>query len=140
MLDGSTIRLLRPDAQSTRGLLRKVLQIRSGRGRKLLPKGFTLLNVNSESLLKHLPNSLLCYPARRGHSLVETKFGRRHPALIVGGDGGKALEVVKASEAVPIRLGRWPLPPNHEIVLFNIRLDRMGMINGDSSDRHGTAR
>ncbi len=135
VLDGSTIRLLRPDAQSTRGLLKKVLQARGGGGRRTLPKGFTVLDVRVERLLKHLPNAMLCYPAQKGHIAGETDFGNRDPALIVGGDRGKALEVAKASKALPIRLSRWPLPPNHEIVLFNILLDRMGMIDGYSPDR-----
>ncbi len=135
MLDGSTIRLLRPDTQSTRGLLKKVLQSIEVGGRRTFPKGFTVIDGGVERLLKHLPNALPCYPAQKGHSVGETKFGNRDPALIVGGDRGKALEVAKASKALPIRLSRWPLPPNHEIVLFNILLDRMGMFDGDSSDR-----
>ncbi len=135
MLDGSTIRLLRPDAQSTRGLLRKVLQARSGGGSSRLPKGFTILEGDAKRLLTHLPHSILCYPAQKGHLLEETKFGALDPALIVGADRGKALEVAKACKAQPVRLNRSPLPPNHEIVLFNIQLDRMGMINGYSPDR-----
>jgi tRNA pseudouridine-54 N-methylase len=135
LLDGSSIRLLRPDAQSTRGLLKKVLQVRDGGGRRTFPKGFTVINGGVERLLKHLPNAVLCYPTQKGHSVGETKFGNRDPTLIVGGDRAKALEVAKACKALPIRLSRWPLPPNHEIVLFNILLDRMGMIDGYSPDR-----
>jgi len=135
MLDGSTIRLLRPDAQSTRGLLKKVLQAREGGGSRSFPKGFTVVDGGVERLLKHLPNAILCYPAQKGDNVGEMKFGNRDPALIVGGHRGKALEVAKASKALPIRLSRWPLPPNHEIALFNILLDRMGMIDGYSPDR-----
>jgi tRNA pseudouridine-54 N-methylase len=135
MLDGSTIRLLRPDAQSTRGLLKKALQVREGGGRRAFPKGFTIIEQTSERLLKSLPHAILCYPAQKGHNLEETKFANRDPALVVGGDRGKALEAAGASKALPIRLSRWPSPPHHEIVLFNILLDRMGMIDGYSPDR-----
>ncbi len=135
LLDGSTIRLLRPDAQSTQGLLKKVLQARRGGGSGKLPRGFTILEGGVERLLKHLPHSVLCYPAQKGHVIEDTKFGTLNPALIVGADQGKALEVAKAFKAHPIRLNRSPLPPNHEIVLFNILLDRMGMIDGYSPDR-----
>lgn len=135
VLDGSTIRLLRPDAQSTRGLLKKVLQVREGGGRKTFPKGFTVIDGGLERLLKHLPHAAVCYPTQKGHSIEETKFGNRDPALIVGENRGKALEVARACKGLPIRLSRWPLPSNHEIVLFNILLDRMGMIDGYSPDR-----
>ncbi len=134
-LDGSTIRLLRPDAQSTRGLLKKVLRMREGGGGGSMPKGFSILDESVEKLLKHLPHTVLCYPAQKGHSVGETSFGNRDPTLIVGSDRGKALEIGKASKALPIRLSRWSLPASHEIVLFNILLDRIGMTDGDSTDR-----
>ncbi len=140
LLDGSTIRLLRPDAQSTLGLLKKVIRTREGGGGKLMPKGFSLLNQTEEKLLIHLPNALLCYPAQKGRTLPEVEFEGHDPALIVGTDRGKTLEIARASEALPIRLSRGLPPPNHDVVLFNILLDRMGMIDGDSSVRRTTPR
>lgn len=135
MLDGSTIRLLRPDAQSVQGLLRKVLRTRDDGGGKPMPKGFNLLNQTHEKLLTHLPNVLLCFPAQKGRILSEVEFDRHDPALIVATDRGKTLEIASASKALTIRLSRGLLPPNHEVVLFNILLDRMGMIDGDSPGR-----
>ncbi len=140
ILDGSTIRLLRPDAQSTRGLLKKVLRLKEGGGRGRMPKGFSIFDESVEKLLKHLPHTVLCYPTQIGHSVGETSFGNRDPTLIVGRDRGKALEIAKALKALPIRLSRWSLPPSHEIVLFNILLDRIGMTDGYSPDRPNTPR
>lgn len=120
--------------------MKKVLQLKEGGVRKAMPKGFTLINDGLEKLLKHLPNTLLCHPAQKGHTVEETKFGGKEPAFLVGKNRGKALEVAKAYNSLPIRLSRWQLPANHEIVLFNILLDRMGMTDGDSADRRNTAR
>ncbi len=97
-----------------------------------MPKGFSLLNVDFRRLQRHLPNSILCYPDQKGRALREIDFGEKAPSLVVGADREKALEAAEALNAVPIRLSRGPLPASHEIVLFNILLDRMGMNNGDS--------
>ena len=99
-----------------------------------MPKGFSIIDEGVDKLLKHFPHVALCYPALKGHTIGDTNFENRDPTLIVGGDRGKALEIAKASKALPIRLSRYLSPPNHEIVLFNILLDRIGMTNGDSPD------
>lgn len=139
ILDGSTIRLLRPDAQSSRGLLRKALQAQSSGETRRLPRGFSLSPSNVGMFLKRLPNSILTYPSQRGRKLAELKFQGHDPALIVGSDSGKVLGLARDAEAVPVRLSRWPLPSNQEIALFNIQLDRMGLIDGDSAgSRHSS--
>ncbi len=105
-----------------------------------MPKGFSIIDQSVGKLLKHLPHAVLCYPAQKGYTVGETGFGNQDPTLVVGWERGKALEIAKAFKALPIRLNRYLLPPNHEIVLFNILLDRIGMTDGDSPDRPHTPR